>query len=208
MSGDKAQIDPRTLKVHQVTAAALFPPRRSSRRLLNLPRHKEGLRVCSPLPSRSEFVASWVKTTLAAWETTGFEEIPENDVESDEDKCSIDEGMMMPRCLEAVPPYPPKQSTNTLFGLHQQIHRRSVFTELLDDTYAPYVEDEVYPPRYSPRNPVLDPSAYTFSSDDGSSKASDETSDKNVGKSIANGARELAVRGVAACRSLRDKWSR
>ncbi|KAJ5161634.1 hypothetical protein N7492_007026 [Penicillium capsulatum] len=153
-------------------------------------------------------MVKWLQSTTAIWEDVGFEDVPENDMDDmddDGDVCSIDMGELLPLCLEAVPPFPKQGPDNTLFGLHQRIHHLGLSTGPIGDaTYPPYVED-----RYSvPRQLALDPSAYTFSSDNISSMTEDETCTKHVGKSIASKLRKAASQGVAACRMLREKWGR
>ena len=204
MSGDKAQIDPRTFEVHQIRTIAPRQPRQPSRLARYVSQHNRRSHVLSPRPEKA-FVVKWLQNTIAIWENFGFDDIPENELEdSDEELCSIDEGELVPLCLEAVPPFPKQGDDNTLSGLHKRIHRKSVFTELFDDSmYPPYVEDEYYS-----LNPVLAPSAYTFSSSDNPSKYKDGNGTENVGKLIANKFRSLATHGVAVCRTLKEKLGR
>lgn len=152
-------------------------------------------------------MVKWLHSTTAIWENVGFEDVPENDTEdiNDDDVCSIDEGELVPFSLEAIPPFPKQGADHTLFNLHQRIHHEGAFTELLDSSTCPaYVEDEYRPPRQS----ILDPSAYTFSSKNVLSHTEDKTRTKNVGKLIASKFRKAARKSVAACRSLREKMRR
>lgn len=201
MSGDKARIDPRTFEVHQIPTLAphhSLPRRPSHRRHLKISRLEDIPRIHSPRPRRA-FVVKWLQNTTAIWGNVGFDEVLENDADDlASSVCSIDEGELLPFSLEAIPPFPKQGDDNTLFGLYQRIHQhQGVFTELPDNPTLPaYVEDQYHSPRHS----ILDPSAYSFSSDNVSSYSENETPTKIVGKSIVSRVRKAASQGVTALR--------
>lgn len=161
-------------------------------------------------------VTTWVQKSMNTWETEGFEPVPDKDADNN----SLDGIELEQLQLEAVPPYPKQFAGTSLLSLHDQIQsplkqHQSSSRHPVHQTH-PVQQSERHQAHHSqqfeePRlfhpiliDPILEPSAYA-SPDSTSSMSSSVQRTQNVGKLIANKAREVAAHGAATCRALRNR---
>ncbi|KAJ5167042.1 uncharacterized protein N7482_005823 [Penicillium canariense] len=160
---------------------------------------------------------------MDTWADEGSKPIPcdysETNIGENQQRSSFTDMELEPLQLEAVPPYPKQNARDSLFSLHNQIHKREKPTQPVPRRLARHCSAQQSRPqqvsdteepilvRQLLIDPVLEPSALAFS-DSTSSMSSSVEGAQSVGKFVINKVRKAASHGAATCRTLRKKLSR